>query len=189
MSAPAAEKNEKQSAPAPTRQSRRRRDYYSDESSDYSSEEEAPRRRRQRPQQRQQSNSNGGGQLAPVNGATDQVGKTVDSVSNTASGITNTAGGLLGKSDKKDETLRLRLDLNLDVDIQLKARIHGDLTLALLNWIIEEAILLFHQILLYTIVFLVLWSLAWDGPHEARERQDRNIGWRKCCGDSVTSRG
>ena len=35
------------------------------------------------------------------------------------------------KADGKD-TLRLRLDLNLDVEVELKARIPGDLTLALL---------------------------------------------------------
>ncbi|KAL2848430.1 hypothetical protein BJY01DRAFT_246442 [Aspergillus pseudoustus] len=35
---------------------------------------------------------------------------------------------------KKDEDtgLKLRLDLNLDIEVDLKARIHGDLTLALL---------------------------------------------------------
>ncbi|KAI0156701.1 hypothetical protein GGR52DRAFT_565994 [Hypoxylon sp. FL1284] len=37
-------------------------------------------------------------------------------------------GGDGGKSD----TLKLRLDLNLEVEVTLKARIHGDLTLALL---------------------------------------------------------
>ncbi|KAI1456698.1 hypothetical protein F4805DRAFT_458487 [Annulohypoxylon moriforme] len=31
----------------------------------------------------------------------------------------------------KSDTLRLRLDLNLEVEVTLKARIHGDLTLAL----------------------------------------------------------
>jgi hypothetical protein len=29
--------------------------------------------------------------------------------------------------------LRLRLDINLDIEVQLKAKIHGDLTLGLLN--------------------------------------------------------
>ncbi|KAJ2971785.1 hypothetical protein NUW58_g9318 [Xylaria curta] len=32
----------------------------------------------------------------------------------------------------KSDTLKLRLDLNLEVEVTLKARIHGDLTLALL---------------------------------------------------------
>jgi len=34
---------------------------------------------------------------------------------------------------KKDDPMRLRLDLNLDVEVELKARIHGDLTLSLLS--------------------------------------------------------
>ncbi|EFY91811.1 hypothetical protein MAC_02096 [Metarhizium acridum CQMa 102] len=33
---------------------------------------------------------------------------------------------------EKSNPLKLRLDLNLDVDIQLRAKIHGDVTLALL---------------------------------------------------------
>ena len=40
-------------------------------------------------------------------------------------------------SDDQDrgETMRLRLDLNIDIDVKLniKARIHGDVTLALLE--------------------------------------------------------
>ncbi|KAJ3757809.1 hypothetical protein F5880DRAFT_1616180 [Lentinula raphanica] len=35
-----------------------------------------------------------------------------------------------GKDDK--DTLKLRLDLNLDVAVEIKARVHGDLTLTLL---------------------------------------------------------
>jgi hypothetical protein len=34
---------------------------------------------------------------------------------------------------KKNEPLRLRLDLNLDIEVELKARIHGDVTLALFS--------------------------------------------------------
>jgi hypothetical protein len=37
-----------------------------------------------------------------------------------------------GGSKSGSESLKLRLDLNLEVEITLKARIHGDLTLALL---------------------------------------------------------
>jgi len=57
-------------------------------------------------------------------------------------GVTNTLGNVAGnavenqQSDKgggKSDTLRLRLDLNLDIEIQLKAKIHGDLELALLT--------------------------------------------------------
>jgi hypothetical protein len=36
------------------------------------------------------------------------------------------------RGEGRDDALRLRLDLNLDVEITLKARIHGDLELALL---------------------------------------------------------
>jgi len=134
-SSPASEtKNQKKAAPVREAQRKSTRDDYSDESeSDYSSEEEAPpppRRRRQRPQRDEES----GGQLAPVKNATDQAQQAVGGVTDTAGGAGQAVGGLLGKKeDKKDETLRLRLDLNLDVDIQLKARIHGDLTLALLS--------------------------------------------------------
>jgi hypothetical protein len=64
-------------------------------------------------------------------------------VQNTAGGLVNTATGALGnvagnavdnqqKGSGKSDTLRLRLDLNLDVEITLKAKIHGDLELALL---------------------------------------------------------
>jgi hypothetical protein len=34
--------------------------------------------------------------------------------------------------DEKKNPLKLRLDLNLDVEIELRAKIHGDVTLALL---------------------------------------------------------
>ncbi|KAL2177020.1 uncharacterized protein P884DRAFT_201126 [Thermothelomyces heterothallicus CBS 202.75] len=65
----------------------------------------------------------------------------LDNVQNTAGGLVNSATGALGnvagnavqKQDGgKSDTLRLRLDLNLDVEITLKAKIHGDLELALL---------------------------------------------------------
>ena len=71
-----------------------------------------------------------------------------DSVTNTAqgavSGVTNTLGSVANNTmdnaqggqesggGSKSDTLRLRLDLNLEIEIQLKARIHGDLELALL---------------------------------------------------------
>lgn len=69
----------------------------------------------------------------------------VGKVGDTAKGLTNTASNTLGNvassalgagqgrgAEEKQDTLRLRLDLNLDIEITLKARIHGDLTLALL---------------------------------------------------------
>ncbi|KJZ78416.1 hypothetical protein HIM_02454 [Hirsutella minnesotensis 3608] len=57
------------------------------------------------------------------------VSNTLGSVANnTLSNVQGGGGGGGGKSD----TLRLRLDLNLDIEITLKAKIHGDLELALL---------------------------------------------------------
>lgn len=57
-------------------------------------------------------------------------------VGGVAGQATNTVGDLGNKAMDKGEdgkdTLRLRLDLNLEVEIQLKARIKGDLELALL---------------------------------------------------------
>lgn len=63
--------------------------------------------------------------------------------SNALSGVTNTLGSVAnntmdnarqgqGSGGGKSDTLRLRLDLNLDIEITLKAKIHGDLELALL---------------------------------------------------------
>lgn len=36
------------------------------------------------------------------------------------------------KSINDEEGMKLRLDLNLDIEVELKAQIHGDITLALL---------------------------------------------------------
>merc|ERR1712000_212182 len=81
----------------------------------------------------------------PTGGVTDGVGETAD---NALSSVSNTLGSVGGQAlnkqqggDEEEESggggksdaLRLRLDLNLDVEIQLKARIHGDLELALLT--------------------------------------------------------
>lgn len=97
-----------------------------EESEDYA---RPPRRRNQRQQQR----GNG-----PVDGlALDNVGQTAGGL---VSGATGTLGGVAGNAvdqkaggGGKSDTLRLRLDLNLDVEITLKAKIHGDLELALLE--------------------------------------------------------
>jgi hypothetical protein len=117
-------KPESQVTKRPTRKPAR---YYSESESDLS-EGENPRRRR--PQKGGAKND-----LVPLGG--------LDSVTNTATGLTQSAGetlrGVTGsalsnekKGGDKSDTLRLRLDLNLDVEITLKARIHGDLELALL---------------------------------------------------------
>jgi hypothetical protein len=69
------------------------------------------------------------------------VEDTTRALTNTAGGavgnVSNTAGQVTGGGEKKedggDKPLKLRLDVNLDVEITLEARVHGDLTLALLQ--------------------------------------------------------
>ncbi|KAI0450243.1 hypothetical protein F5B21DRAFT_491738 [Xylaria acuta] len=110
-----------------------------------------PRRRRQQTQQiQQQQSQQGGGPLGglPLVGGggvgdalpVGNVGETVNNLANSAQGtLGNVTGGALGGAvgggggdSGKSDTLKLRLDLNLEVEVTLKARIHGDLTLALL---------------------------------------------------------
>jgi hypothetical protein len=115
------------------------------------SEEKKPRRQQQtyesegeeseeyQPQPRQRRR-NQGQQRKGGQGPLDNL--ALDNVQNTAGGLVNSATGVLGgvagnavqdqKGGGKSDTLRLRLDLNLDVEITLKAKIHGDLELALL---------------------------------------------------------
>ncbi|KAJ6465291.1 hypothetical protein C8R45DRAFT_1173706 [Mycena sanguinolenta] len=50
-------------------------------------------------------------------------------------GLQQQGGGGLqggGEGQQKKDAFKLRLDLNLDVDVQIKARVHGDVTLSLL---------------------------------------------------------
>lgn len=102
-----------------------------EESEEYEPQPPPRRRRNQRQQQK-----SGGGPLDNL---------ALDNVQNTAGGLVNSATGALGgvagnavQNQKggdgggKSDTLRLRLDLNLDIEITLKAKIHGDLELALL---------------------------------------------------------
>lgn len=92
---------------------------------------EAPRRRRQQqqygpPAQQQQ------GALQPlggVGGVTNTAGQAGQLLGNTLGQVTGQEAG----GGKKSDTLKLRLDLNLEVDVQIKARIHGDVTLSLLG--------------------------------------------------------
>lgn len=91
------------------------------------------RRRRNRQRTRNRSNRAGGG-LADIavvgdaaNNAVDAVGNTANQVTNATQNVANNAGG------GDDKPLKLRLDLNFDVEIELKARVHGDVTLALLR--------------------------------------------------------
>ncbi|KAH0559553.1 hypothetical protein GP486_003929 [Trichoglossum hirsutum] len=123
-------KPEPQAARAPARKPAR---YYSESESDYSEEEQ--QQQQQQPARRKPQRAGGKGDLVPLGG--------LDSVTDTAKGLTQSAGetlrGVTGsaltnekKGGDKSDTLRLRLDLNLDIEITLKARIHGDLELALL---------------------------------------------------------
>ncbi|KAI9167877.1 hypothetical protein HJFPF1_04018 [Paramyrothecium foliicola] len=105
----------------------------SQEEGSTSAAEEAPRRSRKgRKSRRSEKSQSGPLDQLPLNNVTDDA---VGNVTNTLGGIT---GGALGGGQEqggggKSDTLRLRLDLNLDIEIQLKARIHGDLELALLR--------------------------------------------------------
>jgi len=51
----------------------------------------------------------------------------------TTQGVDATMGGTDGKDPMDQDGLKLRIELNLDIEIELKASIHGDLTLALIN--------------------------------------------------------
>lgn len=103
----------------------------------YESEGEESEDYQPQPQRKRNQGKRRGGQ-----GPLDNL--ALDNVQNTAGGLVNSATGALGgvagnavqqqgqKDGGKSDTLRLRLDLNLDVEITLKAKIHGDLELALL---------------------------------------------------------
>ncbi|KAF7422544.1 hypothetical protein PC9H_010700 [Pleurotus ostreatus] len=67
--------------------------------------------------------------------AVGEVDEAAGAVGNTAKGAVDTvgdvAGSVAGGGGGGDKPLKLRLDLNLEVEVTLKARVHGDLTLAL----------------------------------------------------------
>ncbi|KAL6411537.1 hypothetical protein AUP68_05253 [Ilyonectria robusta] len=105
------------------------------DSDDNVSSEEPPKQMQRRSKKKKSKSSRRSKQAGPL----DQLPLGGDAVNNTLGGVTNTLGGVTNnavdqqKGDGgKSDTLRLRLDLNLDIEIQLKARIHGDLELALL---------------------------------------------------------
>ncbi|KAL8369558.1 hypothetical protein RB595_000066 [Gaeumannomyces hyphopodioides] len=85
-----------------------------------------PRRRRQMQRKKRQQ---GPLDLAGLDGVGQAAGGLVGGATNTLGGV---AGQAVDSGGGKSDTLRLRLDLNLEVEITLKAKIHGDLTLALL---------------------------------------------------------
>lgn len=51
---------------------------------------------------------------------------------NTTQGVDAKIDGANGKDPMDQDGLKLRIELNLDIEIELKASIHGDLTLALM---------------------------------------------------------
>ena len=109
----------------PKRQQKKQTQVY--ESEGESEEDYAPpqRRRGQRQQQQQQ-----GGQGPLDNLQLGNVGQTAGGL---VGGVAGQAVDQKGKGGSGgSDTLRLRLDLNLDIEITLKAKIHGDLELALL---------------------------------------------------------
>jgi hypothetical protein len=115
----------------PRRQKKQQQQVVEESESDSGSEEqyEPPKRsnRRSRQQNNQMQQRNQQGQMNQMGGG---VPGTMGNVANQAmqQPQQQPQGGGGGKSD----TLRLRLDLNLDIEITLKAKIHGDLELALL---------------------------------------------------------
>ncbi|KAJ3871519.1 hypothetical protein F5051DRAFT_423267, partial [Lentinula edodes] len=79
-----------------------------------------------------QQNQGGGGPIGGLPG----VNKVADTVTGAVGSVGDAVGGLLGGvaggGGGGDKPLKLRLDLNLDVAVEIKARVHGDLTISLL---------------------------------------------------------
>ncbi|THC99416.1 hypothetical protein EYZ11_001140 [Aspergillus tanneri] len=105
--------------------------------------ENAPveRPRRQRRQHRQLQEQQDGVHLGGLPGVRQAGDLVQNTAGNARNGVTGSAGKAVGdvlgskkneggEEGGKGEQLRLRLDLNLDIEVQLKAKIHGDLTLA-----------------------------------------------------------
>jgi hypothetical protein len=124
---------EEEPVASPRQQSRtRRRRRRTPRSASVSSEEPGPNYDNQRRVAERKSG------LPAVN----ELGDTVGGVTQTVSGVADTATGAVSKvgdavgnvaaSVGGDKPLKLRLDINLDIEIELEARVHGDLTLALL---------------------------------------------------------
>ncbi|KAH7878963.1 uncharacterized protein C8R40DRAFT_1066706 [Lentinula edodes] len=103
----------------------------SGDDSDASSASSLARRRRR-----------GGGRKGGGLPGVEEIEDTGNQVANTAKNAVGQVGQVAGGGKKQDDDegsggdkpLKLRLDLNLDVAVELKARVHGDLTLSLLPY-------------------------------------------------------
>lgn len=95
-------------------------------SSEDDGQHDVPRRKR--------GGKKGGGlpAVGEVDEAAGAVGKTAKGAVDTVGDVAGSVAGGGGGGGGGDKPLKLRLDLNLEVEVTLKARVHGDLTLALL---------------------------------------------------------
>ncbi|KAH7877059.1 uncharacterized protein C8R40DRAFT_1168985 [Lentinula edodes] len=122
--------------PQPAQRSRRRASRSASVASDSGSRAPRNRRRGGGNQQRQGGGGGlpgvGGGGLPGVNEVADTATGAVGTVGDTVGGLAGGATGGGGGGGGGDKPLKLRLDLNLDVAVEIKARVHGDLTLSLL---------------------------------------------------------
>ncbi|KAL8367014.1 hypothetical protein RB595_007907 [Gaeumannomyces hyphopodioides] len=110
---------------------RKAQTYESEPEVDESVEEQpSPPPRRRQMQRKKKQQQQGPLDLAGLDGVGQTAGGLVGGVTNTLGGV---AGQAVDNGGGKSDTLRLRLDLNLEVEITLKAKIHGDLELALLT--------------------------------------------------------
>ena len=114
----------------PRRQKKQQQVVEESESDSGSEEQYEPPKRSNRRSRQQNNQMQQRQQQGPMNQMGGGMPGTMGNVANQAmqQQQQQPQGGGGGKSD----TLRLRLDLNLDIEITLKAKIHGDLELALL---------------------------------------------------------
>lgn len=115
----------------PRRQKKQQQQVVEESESDSGSEEQYEPPKRSNRRSRQQNNQmQQRQQQGPMNQMGGGMPGTMGNVANQAMQQQQQPQG--GGGGGKSDTLRLRLDLNLDIEITLKAKIHGDLELALL---------------------------------------------------------
>lgn len=115
----------------PRRQKKQQQQVAEESESDSGSEEQYEPPKRSNRRSRQQNNQmQQRQQQGPMNQMGGGMPGTMGNVANQAMQQQQQPQG--GGGGGKSDTLRLRLDLNLDIEITLKAKIHGDLELALL---------------------------------------------------------